>query len=144
MKGQGLTKSPAPSSGVERLKGSQLRSRRALGSISVGFCLDSERGNFKPFGLIYIYKLYRRKVELFGARLLKKRVLPDNINPKPLSLKLKSSLLSRVGTADSFLGSGAFLGGGAGHGRFVAQVMQQKELHNSSYLLVNTENVPEA
>ena len=34
--------------------------------------LHSERGNFKLFGLIY--KLYFRKFELFGARLLKKRV----------------------------------------------------------------------
>ena len=34
--------------------------------------LDSERGNFKLFGLIYW--LYLRKFELFGARLLKKRV----------------------------------------------------------------------
>ena len=33
--------------------------------------LDSERGNFKLFGLIY--QLYLRKFELFGARLLKKR-----------------------------------------------------------------------
>ena len=33
--------------------------------------LDSERGNFKLFGLIYW--LYLKKLELFGARLLKKR-----------------------------------------------------------------------
>ena len=36
-----------------------------------GQVLDSERGNFKLFGLIYW--LYLRKFELFGARLLKKR-----------------------------------------------------------------------
>ena len=33
--------------------------------------LDSERGNFKLFG--FIYWLYLREFELFGARLLKKR-----------------------------------------------------------------------
>ena len=34
--------------------------------------LDSERGNFKLFGFIYL--LYLRKFELFVARLLKQRV----------------------------------------------------------------------
>ena len=35
--------------------------------------LASERGNFKLFGFICL--LYLRKFELFGARLLKKRVI---------------------------------------------------------------------
>ena len=47
-----------------------------------GVSLDSERGNFKLFGLIYW--LYLRKFELFGARLLKKRV-SKLLHPKPRS-----------------------------------------------------------
>ena len=43
---------------------------RVWGDILV---LDSERGNFKLLGLIY--QLYLRKFELFGARLLRKRVV---------------------------------------------------------------------
>ena len=35
------------------------------------YVLDSEQGNFNLFGLIY--SLYLRKIELFGARLLKKK-----------------------------------------------------------------------
>ena len=44
------------------------------------FYLDSERGNFKLFGLIYFLNL--RKFELLGSRLLKKRVF-NRCNPKP-------------------------------------------------------------
>ena len=50
-----------------------------LGGVSL--LLDSERGNFKLFGLIF--QLYLRKFELFGARLLKKRVLCWLTSQKP-------------------------------------------------------------
>ena len=64
---------------------------RALGS---GVSLDNERGNFKLFGLIY--KLYLRKFELFGARLLKKRDLeriPESWNMGLGGLVLGSLIL---------------------------------------------------
>ena len=40
---------------------------------SCSVILDSERGNFKLFGVIYL--LYLKKFEHFGARLLKNRVI---------------------------------------------------------------------
>ena len=51
--------------------------------------LDSERRNFKLFGLIY--SLYLRKFKLFGARLLKKRAIGTFVSSSP-HLKTTSEL----------------------------------------------------
>ena len=62
---------------------SGVRSQRYSCGSQIFNPLDSERGNFKLFA--HIYWLYLRKIELFGARLLKKRDPNHPIGPKQLA-----------------------------------------------------------
>ena len=66
------------------------------------FGLNSERGNFKLFGLIY--QLYLKKFELLGARLLKKRVPYHSRYDDPLHVHLGGFVVGRCADTTSQLG----------------------------------------